>query len=315
MFNTSILCDWVVPPHDFSYQVENYVIPPEIRTEDSLSNVVRIGRHVVLVKVSSIGKIDEPLLRAEVTSFDPMCDKEIEDIKRGIDRWLGLSDDLKPFYAIVNNDPVMRTAIKMRYGAKDKANFSPFEAVISTVCAQNVQFKRLYGMMGNMCNRFGDKVSMNNITYSAFPTSYALAHCSLEELRACKVGYRADYIKSIAESVENGLVNFYSLQHLPYEEGKRQLLKLHGVGPYTADLCLILGFRKKDIFHLDLYVREALWQFYFKGQHVTDDVLRDFVNNRWPGYQGWAIAMLTTNTEALAARLGVAFRLKSGATI
>jgi 3-methyladenine DNA glycosylase/8-oxoguanine DNA glycosylase len=313
LFSAEITINEIVEPHDFCYQLENYIIPPERRIGNKLFNVVSFDNKIVRIGITSLGSVHKPILKLEALSTAPLRENDLKQLKKGINRWLGLSDDLKPFYDLVRDDSIMCAAIEMRYGAKDKANFSFFEALIGTVCAQNSQFKRVYSMMGNLCEHLGSKISINGYTYSAFPSISKCAACSIEELRACKVGYRGNYIKSIAQALEEGQIDLAKIEQMSYQQAKMNLLKLHGIGPYTADLCLILAFRRRDIFYLDSYVREALKQFYFKGKETSDDVLRDFVTERWPDYQAWAIAMLTTDTENLASRMGIPFRFKSGA--
>jgi 3-methyladenine DNA glycosylase/8-oxoguanine DNA glycosylase len=58
-------------------------------------------------------------------------------------------------------------------------------------------------------------------------------------------------------------------------------MKLPGVGPYTADLGLIIGARRQDAMFLDVYLKETLRAFYFGGEPVPDAVLADFAEQKW----------------------------------
>ena len=89
-------------------------------------------------------------------------------------------------------------------------------------------------------------------------------------------------------------------------------MEFPGVGPYTADLVIAIGFRLPT-FHLDLYSREAIYSFYFNGKKVSDEKILEFVNKRWGKWRHHAMLLLTTNTDAWAKKLGIEFRLKSGA--
>jgi len=214
---------------------------------------------------------------------------------------------------MVEQDPVLQASIGHNFGAKDKASYTLFDGLIDCVCAQNTIFKRLYSMMENLAASFGDRFTLKGANYFLSPTPQALATARVDRIKACKVGYRARYIKNLAKAVSNGVVNLDRIANLPLEEAREELMKLPGVGPYTADLSLILGTRRLSILHMDLFIREALTQFYFDGKTVSDQELREFAVKRWGPYQAYAGLYLTTNTETWAKKIGREFRLKSGA--
>lgn len=167
-------------------------------------------------------------------------------------------------------------------------------------------------MRERLAAAFGDTFELGGRVYHAAPTPARLAAAPLEAIRACGVGYRDRYIKLLAQAVVDG-VELETIGRLPREEARRQLMALPGIGPYTADLALIMGARGRDWMPLDLCLREALRQFYFDGAAVSDDELRRFTQDAWNGHQGSAGLYLTTNTELWAGAAGKTFRLRSGA--
>ncbi len=301
-------------PHDFQFQLDHYVLAPESRDRDSLVQVFHLtSGATVRSVVRSFGTVDEPRLAATLQSARELTRGEIDEAREKISWHLCLKEDLKGFYDLVARDRVLQASIAMHYGAKDKASFDMFHALIDCVCAQNVVFKRLYTMLGQLTSTFGSKIEIAGTEYAAFPIPEQLAAARLEDIRACKVGYRDKAIKSIAERVVNGDVKLDNVPLLKTDEAREALMELPSVGPYTADLALIVGARRTEILHLDLFVRETLWQFYFDGNHLPDKQLREFAAQRWGEFQAYAALYLTTNTEQWADKLGISFRLKSGA--
>jgi N-glycosylase/DNA lyase len=212
----------------------------------------------------------------------------------------------------VADDPVLGASIEHNFGAKSKASFSMFDAVIDVICAQNTGFRRLYEVRANLATAFGDKLVTSGRVYHASPTPAQLAAAPLESIRACGVGYRDRYIKGVAEAVVRGL-DVESLREMPRNEARAELLKLPGVVPYTADLGLIIGARRQDAMFIDVFLRELLRTFYFGGEQVSDATLARLAEERWGPFRGYAWLYLTTNTEVWAQQLGVKFRLRSGA--
>ena len=104
-----------------------------------------------------------------------------------------------------------------------------------------------------------------------------------------------------------------AVKRLPREQARAELMRLPGVGPYTADLGLIIGARRQDALFLDVYMKEVLRAFYFDGEPTAEEELARFAEARWGHHRGLAWLYLSTNTEAWAERIGRVFRLRSGA--
>jgi N-glycosylase/DNA lyase len=103
------------------------------------------------------------------------------------------------------------------------------------------------------------------------------------------------------------------LKRATREDARRELMKLPGVGPYTADLGLIIGARRQDTLFLDTFIKQVLRQLYFRGEEVPDEALARFAEERWGSYRGYAWLYLTSNTEVWGRDLEASMRLKSGA--
>lgn len=301
-------------PYNFEYQLTHYVFAPWVVEGKELVRLFKTDSgKFVLVRVGYSDK-PSPRLTLSLISEGKLTEKEIESLKETIAWVYAVDDDVKYFYeTICREDPVLKAASKEVYGAHLRTDPSVFESVLGVVEAQNVYFQRIYEMSRLLCERFGEKHIFNGKTYYTSSVPEKLANAKLVDIRACKVGYRDKYIKGIAEKVVN---EHLDLDKLKYEDDldkvRAVLVSLPGVGPYTAELTIAISFRK-PVFHLDLFSREAMYVFYFKGKVVPDQKLKDFVEKRWGKYKHYAMLMLTTNTDVWAKDLGVDFRLKSAA--
>jgi len=304
----------IVPPYDFEPALTQYNIYPWIQEDGKLVRVLRLrSGGIVKAEIRSRGTRQQPELQVDIKSDHPLTEAEIEEVKETLSWSLHLDLDPSPFYGLCERDPVLQAAMGAYRGGRGKVYPTVFEAIIGVICAQNTVFKRLYSMMHNLAAAFGTPVEIDGQVYYAFPTPQDLASASEEDLRACKVGYRAKYIRGVAQAlVEKGL-DPECLKDMPPEEAKQLLLDLPGIGPYTANLVMSVGLRRSDTVHLDRYVREVMYTFYFQGQEVPDETIIDYARTHWPGYEGMAIGLLTTDTDLWAEELGAEFRLKSGA--
>jgi len=304
----------ITPPHDFNFQFNHYVLAPEMREGDCLVEIIRLATgRVVKVNVASKGTTQHPRLKLTISSPNSLSNVELDEVIEKVAWRLCFREDLKPFYELVKDDPILQASIKMHFGAKDKRSLTVFDALIDAICGQNIRFERLYVMMSRLTQMFGKPMQLGKVTYYAFPTPDQLAKAPLKTLQTCGLGYRAKFIKSITSIITKNKLNLGGLKNLSLEEAQLQLMQLPGVGPYTADLALVLGVGRLDVLHLDLFAREVLWTFYFHGREAPNQELREFATQRWGCYQAYAGLYLMTNTEVWAKRIGKDFRLRSRA--
>jgi 3-methyladenine DNA glycosylase/8-oxoguanine DNA glycosylase len=315
LFSTQITigADEIVAPHDFGFQLRHYVIAPELRDADKLVQIVRLASGgFVKVDVVSRGTTEAPRLELTIVSGEQLSSTEVDEVRTRVAWHLSVDDDLRPFYAQAEGDPVMTASIDYNFGGKAKRAYSLFDAVIEVILFQNTAFRRAYAMRANLVAAFGDQFVADGRVYRAAPTPGQLAVAPLEAIRAAKVGYRDRYVKGVAEAVVGGF-DLEALQQLPEDEARNELMRLPGVGPYTADLALIIAGRHPRALFMDVYIREVLTQLYLGGAKLPDEQLREFARTKWGPYQSYAGLYLTTNTDSWARNLGVDFRLRSGA--
>lgn len=302
-------------PYNFRHFLEHYVFAPWSREGDTLVRLFRLksGKFVL----ARVGFRKYP--PALVLVFESKTQLAKAERKWLVDilSWnFAVNEETREFYEkICKKDKVLRAAVQSGlYGAHLRTDPYVFESIIGVVLAQNVRFSRLYKMSQLLCEKFGQRAVFHNKPYYTFPAPESLARARLSQLRVCKVGYRDKYLKAIAQKLVKENKDLDSLRELTdIDEIRKKLMEFPGVGPYTADLVIAIGFRL-PAFHLDLFSREALIQFYFKGKNVSDKKLKAFAEKRWGRWKHYAMLLLTTNTDKWAERLGVKFRLVSGAS-
>jgi len=302
-------------PFNLKFHLEHYVTYPWLVEDEKLVRILLLksGR-VVKVETVLEGSEKKPRLKLTVLAKQKLSRADLQEVKETIAWCLGIDEDVREFYdKVVPSDPVLTAAVGDYCGVRFEAPPTVFEAIIGVVVAQNVQFKRIYTMLYNLCHCFGSSLKLGKKKYYAFPTPEQLAAASLPKIRACKVGYRDKYLKGIAEAVIKEKLDLEGWKKIEStEEIRERLMKLPGIGPYTADLTLSLGFRR-PAFHLDLFTREVMQTFYFNGKKVSDKKILDYVDKHFGNWRSLAMLFLTTNTDEWAVKLGKKFRLKSGA--
>lgn len=300
---------------DLNFARTHYNIYPWIAEGRSLCRVLRLSPSGVpflaRVKQSSRG------LRVQILGERSLRDDDVKRLRRVLVFCLGLDADYTRLETVAKDDPILSAALETNAGIRPKRYSDIFEAVCGAICAQNVDFRRLYQMMELLAKRFGPSFEVEGQVYSGFPLAAEVADRGVEELRKCKVGYRADRILKAArwfttnplaiETTASGLCN------IDRNSATDRVCQIPGIGPYSAAIVLGAGAGRQDIFHLDSFTRHILYEFYFDGRAASDDELKEFVNSKWPDFGGSVAHVLTTNTEAWAERLGYEGFRRSGA--
>ncbi len=87
----------------------------------------------------------------------------------------------------------------------------------------------------------------------------AVLAASSDDLRGCGLSRgKVEHLRSVAEAVASGALNFARVASADDEEARAELTAVRGVGPWTADVYLMFSLRRPDVFpHGDLGLAEA----------------------------------------------------------
>lgn len=159
----------------------------------------------------------------------------------------------------------------------------PFETLVSFIISANNNVKRICRIVDAICCRFGRPLSDG--AYD-FPTPEALASRTEEELISCGAGYRARYIIQAARMVAEGF-DLNAVSRMPFEEARRALIALPGVGQKVADCVALYGMGFMESFPADVWIRRVLCAMYgYRGKNDRD--MRAFVDERFGACAGIA---------------------------
>ena len=115
--------------------------------------------------------------------------------------------------------PVLSEAVQYAPGIRIlRQDF--WEALASFIISQNNNIPRIRGIIARLCENFGEKF---NDGY-AFPEPQKLLGLLPEDLSSLRCGFRARYLLDAAQKVCAGEIDPVSLQKMPLEKAKTQLM-------------------------------------------------------------------------------------------
>lgn len=241
---------------------------------------------LVLVSLVSIGTIEKPKLEVAIQSDTP-TNKE-EEVVNKMFRILGLSQDLKGFYAFAQRDSVLRRAVSDFYGLRGYSEPAVFETIVIAILEQQVTLAYAGKMRECIIKKFGEEMKVNDQVYYAFPSPEALARASVDQIRECKLSrHKASYIKGIAESIVKGGFDPEELRRLSKDKAMEKLIKFKGIGRWTAEYILVRGLGKNVVPADDVALRKTVSEYYFAGKELSGEETREFTK-QWEKYRGLA---------------------------
>lgn len=163
-----------------------------------------------------------------------------------------------------------------------------FETLISFIISQNKQIPHIKQIVHTISEKYGQPIVLNDkrTTY-AFPTVNELFKVSEEELRQCKVGFRAPYIRQAVCKVYDKEIEGDRLRQMSFYDAREILMSIKGVGEKVANCVLLFGLSFTSAFPVDVWMKRIMEEMYFHTD-TKKDVIEKFAVGLFGKYAGYA---------------------------
>ncbi len=204
-----------------------------------------------------------------------------------------LALDLDAVLASVDRDPAIGAAIRRCRGLRIVRQ-PPWECLVSYICATNTNIPAVRRRVSLLAERYGEEIEGAFGTAYTFPAAEMLAEAGCEELRDCRLGYRAGAVREAARWAAENPDWAERIAALPCEDARQELMRLRGVGPKAADCVLLFAFGRYESFPVDVWIRRIMAQAYLPelgGGACTPaeyDRIRRFARAYFGRYAGYA---------------------------
>lgn len=276
----------ITPPTEFSFELACSFLersPRELlhRVEEgNIFKALRVADKKILFSIRE----DNANLVIEFLNHQ-LSESEKEFVSHYVCEWLDLHTDLKPFYNMVESDKLLGPLIKKFYGYRIVGQPDLFESLVWAVLGQQINLTFAYTLKQRFVEQFSEVIEHDGQKYFLFPSQEVVAQLTPESLLALQFSkQKANYTIGIAQAFASGEITKESLQHLSLTEGKEKLMKIKGIGNWTANYALMKTFRYPDAFPLeDVGIHNAIKNLKgMKSKPTLDQVKRIFKK-----YKGW----------------------------
>ncbi|MGD6957448.1 DNA-3-methyladenine glycosylase family protein [Rossellomorea aquimaris] len=279
-------------PYDFDRVLERLALDP-LNAVDQIDRSVKVPYYLPegkgeVIKVQATGTTEEPEFSITFENEENLEEKQnrISDIFQ----WhTGLRDmhehflqtDLKPIFEEHIGTPII-------------LEFDPFATIIKSIIHQQLNLKFAF----TLTHRFVTKYGWQKDGVWFYPSPEKVACLTVEELRELQFSQRkAEYAIGIGQKVSNGELDLDKLAEQPDEEVIKELTKIRGIGPWTAQSFLLFGLGRPNLFpKADIGIQNAIKKLFQMDQKPTMDELDQF-SASWHPYLSYASLYLWRSIE------------------
>ena len=204
-------------------------------------------------------------------------------------------DDLEEIIKSISKDKTTKNAVKQYLGLRILEQ-DPFQCLISFIVSANSNIQKIKSSLEKISKEFGTRVEFQSKEFFLFPKPEKLARASIDEIKHCGVGYRAQFIKDAATMVLLKKIDFEYLKKCEYQVAKEKICSVPGVGNKVADCVMLFSLNKLVAFPLDRWMIRILGKYYsgkfqIETKTITEKqyaILHEKIVNYFGPFAGYA---------------------------
>jgi N-glycosylase/DNA lyase len=200
--------------------------------------------------------------------------------------YFDLGRDYSEIKKLLATDDVMKKAVEFGGGIR-LLKQDIWEALISFIISANNRIPMIMKVVASISKEYGKPISFGGRSFYSFPETGELSCRSIEELEACRAGFRCRYIALTSQLIHENAVNLEGLGRLDTGDARKELMRLPGVGPKVADCVLLYSGTKYDAFPTDVWVKRVMEELYIKRNAGFREI-QEFAGRKFGQLAGFA---------------------------
>src|SRR6201987_1330107 len=172
-----------------------------------------------------IGTIGETPSYLEQVESDLLVPEHHQTV---VPRYLALDHSIDVIEASFPEDPAIKAAIRFSRGIRIIRQ-PIWECLATFLTSPMKQISHIRSISLAVRQRFGQAVRLGSLELHVFPTPEAIAACDLNDLLACRLGFRARNVLATARMVAANEIRLEELSSLPNAEARQILRRCPGV--------------------------------------------------------------------------------------
>ncbi|WP_435352968.1 DNA-3-methyladenine glycosylase family protein [Emticicia sp. SJ17W-69] len=251
---------------------------------ETVLKVLEIDGELVLFSINFINTSLQIIIHTPNFS-----DEVVICIKKYVQHWFDLEANLSDFYKTAQKDEVLANLCQRFYGLRMVGMPDLFESLVWSIIGQQINLNFAYSLKERLVKNFGKSLVYDGKEFFALPTPERLASLSLEDFLPHQFSRsKAQYILNISKAFAEGDLAQKDLEQLPFDEIREKLVKIKGIGNWTANYSMMKSLKNYDAFPVeDVGLHNAV-----KNQYGLEEKprIKDLhsMAEKWAGWKGYA---------------------------
>jgi N-glycosylase/DNA lyase len=232
-----------------------------------------------------VGAIDQKPCYLEQSGNQLLVSSDLISLAR---RYLALDHRIDEIHGTFPNDPTLSAAA--RYGAGIRILRQPvWECLATFLTSALKQVAHIRSISLMVRERYGRNLEVAGTAVFSYPGPEVLARLTLDDLRACRLGFRAANLLAAARMVAGGEIDLNGLTKLSSDEIRTVLCRFPGVGDKIANCVLLFAFGRLEVMPIDVWIARVLREKYFpEKSKLRPADLAEFCGQYFGPYAGYA---------------------------
>src|ERR1700730_3107683 len=169
-----------------------------------------------------------------------------------IRRCLGLDHRIDAIQITFPKDPTLKAAV--RYASGIRSLRQPvWECLATFLTSALKQVAHIRSISLLIRERYGKRLRVAGTTVFSYPGPEVLAKLTLDDLLACRLGFRASNLLTAARMVATGEISLVGLTKLSSDEIRTVLCRFPGVGDKIGNCVLLFAFGRLEVMPIDVW--------------------------------------------------------------
>ncbi|WP_054955278.1 DNA-3-methyladenine glycosylase 2 [Paenibacillus dakarensis] len=257
--------------------------------DNKVYKAIATGTNIYVLEVSE--DLESPqTLSVHILGPDVPNSMDRKEIALHVREWFDLDTDLAPFYKMAKQDKILEGAAQQFYGLRNMGIPDLFEAICWGIIGQQINLAFAYTLKRRLVERYGRSILYEGDLYWVFPVPETIASLSVEEMEDLRMTVKKrEYLIDVAKLFVNGQLSKESLLlAADCKTAEKMLVKIRGIGPWTANYVLMRCLRYASAFPIDdVGLHNAIKHVLQAEEKPTKEELRQ-LSSGWTNWESYA---------------------------
>ncbi|RIW32313.1 DNA-3-methyladenine glycosylase 2 family protein [Bacillus salacetis] len=280
----------VLPPYNFDLVLDRLSLDP-LNSVDISSRTVKVpfyGEEDEILEVTATGTTDDPSFLVQMEKED-RGNARLDYLKK-VFQWEGTLQEIHQHFL----DTDLKDIFTEHSGTPVVLEFNPYSTLMKSIIHQQLNLAFAHTLTQRFVHKFGRE--KDGVWF--YPAPGETAILDVDELREMQFSQRkAEYVIGVSKEIAEGRLNLQELEKKPDDEILKELVKLRGIGPWTAENYLMFALGRQNLFpKTDIGIQNALKKLYGMDRKPTLAEI-DEMSEAWSPYLSYASLYLWRSIE------------------